>query len=402
VRRLPGISALAAVVVLAVAACSSSGSSSTGGSTGSGASPIKIGTVCTCSGVYNETAMVDTYKAWVAQTNAAGGINGHQIQFLVEDDAGNPGKSVTAAHDLVAQHVVAIVDMTNDDETWASYVASAKVPVVGGGTSTTPMFTNPDFYPEGQTEQALFPSIVLSAKAAGATNLGLLYCAEAPQCQEGIQPLKDTGKALGMSVSYAASVSATAPNYTAQCVAAQQAGITALFVADVTAVAEKVAADCAQQGYHPIYVVDGEIVSNSFLTAPGLKDHLASPAQNLPYFADSPAITAMNAALDKYEPGVRTNADTFTNLAAEAWDSGLLFAAAAKAGGLGAGGSQPTAAQIVTGLTSLNGETLGGTAPPLTFAAGKAHPISCWYNTLITNGAFSVPNGTTPTCETAS
>ncbi|ADP81145.1 ABC transporter substrate-binding protein [Pseudofrankia inefficax] len=398
-RRLPVVSAVAALVVLAAAACSSGGSSAAG-SSGAGAAPIKIGAICTCSGFSSETAMVSTYKAWVAQTNAAGGINGHQLQLLVEDDAGNPGKSVTAAHTLVGKHVLAIVDMTNDDETWASYVAAAKIPVVGGGTSTTPMFTNPDFYPEGQTEQALFPSIVQSAKTAGATNLGLIYCAEAVQCQEGIQPLKDTGKSLGLPVVYAGEVSATAPNYTAQCVAAKQAGVTALFVADITAVAEKVAGDCAQQGYHPIYVVDGEILANQFLTAPGLKDSLVSPSPNLPYFADAPAVTAMNTALDKYAPGLRTNATDFTEIADEGWVSGLLFGAAAKAGGLGAGGGEPTSAQLVAGLTALKGETLDGFAPPLTFAAGKAHPIGCWFVTEVKAGAFSVPNGTTPTCVT--
>ncbi|MCK9896026.1 ABC transporter substrate-binding protein [Frankia sp. AgB32] len=385
--------------MLAAAACSSGGSAGSTGS-GTGASTIRIGAICTCSGPLNQNPASRVYKAWVDRTNAAGGINGHPVQFLLEDDAANPGKSTTAAHDLVGKHVVAIVDMTNDDETWASYVAAAKIPVIGSGTSTTPMFTNPDFYPEGQTEQALFPSIVGSAKAAGATNLGLIYCAEAVQCQEGIAPLKQTGQALGLPVVYAGEVSATAPNYTAQCVAARQSNVSALFIADVTAVAEKVAANCAQQGYHPIYVVDGEILSNGFRSAPGLRDNLVSPSPNLPYFADSPAITAMNTALDRYAPGLRRNADDFTEIASEAWVSGLLFEAAAKAGGLGASG-QPTAAELVTGLTSLNGETLGGMASPLTFAAGKAHPVGCWFLTELRNGAFSTPNGATPSCVTS-
>ena len=31
----------------------------------------------------------------------------------------------------------------------------------------------------------------------------------------------------------------------------------------------------------------------------------------------------------------------------------------------------------------MNGDTLGGLAPPLTFTAGKPHPVDCWYYALL-------------------
>ncbi len=412
-RSLAALSA-----VLAIAACSSSkgttsspttGSQSSAGSGSAGSasaqatgSPIKIGAICTCSGpLASETAQTpDIYKAWADSVNATGGINGHPIQVIVDDDAGSPGTSLSDVHQLIeSQHVIALVDMTDADETWASYVQSQNVPVVGSGTSTTPMYSNPDFYPEAQTEDALFPSIIDAAKDAGATNLALLYCAEAVQCQEGIAPLKQVGQQLGIPVSYASEISATAPNYTAQCVAAQQAHMTAVFVADVAAVANKVAQNCSQQGYHPIYVIDGESISPSYTSTPGIKDNLVGPSPNLPYYADTPAIRAMNQALDKYHPGLRQNASGYTEVASEAWPAGLLFEDAAKAGGLGANGSTPTSAQLVTGLQSLKGDTLQGMAPPLTFAAGKPHPVHCWFSFSLQNGTFGLPKGTNTTCE---
>ncbi|MBO0729916.1 MAG: ABC transporter substrate-binding protein [Acidimicrobiaceae bacterium] len=407
-----GLAALSAVAMTA-AACSSSKGTSTSNTTashstsGSGASqpsgsPIKIGAICTCSGpLASETAQTpDIYKAWADSVNASGGINGHPIQVIVDDDAGNAGTSITDVHQLVgSQHVVALVDMTDDDETWASYVQSQNVPVIGSGTSTTPMYTNPDFYPEAQTEDALFPSIIDAAKGAGATNLALLYCAEAVQCQEGIAPLKQVGKQLGLPVSYAAQVSATAPDYTAQCVAAQQKHMTAVFIADTASVANKVAQNCSQQNYHPIYVIDGESISPSYTSTPGIKDNLVGPSPNLPYYANTPAIQAMNQALDKYFPGLRKNASGYTEVASEAWPAGLLFADAAKAGGLGANGSTPTSAQLVKGLESLKGDTLQGFAPPLTFAAGKPHPVHCWFSFSLKNGTFGLPKGNSTTCE---
>ncbi len=127
---------------LAVAACSSSskgastGSSSTAGSssqagassqagsssqTGS-ASPatgtaIPVGFMCTCSAAGGYGAEIvpgeDVFKAWVSTVNAAGGVDGHPLHVTYEDDAGNPGTSVSDVHTLISDHVVAIVDDSN-------------------------------------------------------------------------------------------------------------------------------------------------------------------------------------------------------------------------------------------------------------------------------------------------
>jgi branched-chain amino acid transport system substrate-binding protein len=402
---------VAAAAVLVIAACSSGGSSGSGssgagstatGSTGTAAgSPIKIGVICTCSGplASEGTAAPEVYQAWANTVNAAGGINGHQLKVIVDDDGGNPATSLSDAKQLVqSSGVIALVDMTNLDETWASYAKSANIPVVGINTSEEPMYDNSAFYPQAQTEDALFPSIIDAAKTGGATNLGLLYCAEAVQCQEGIAPLKQTGQALGLPVTYTAEISATAPNYTAQCVAAQQAHITALFLADITAVDAKVAQDCTQQGYHPIYVVDGQVISQSFATTPGLEEDLIGPSPNVPFYASTPEITAMDAAIDKYYPGLRSNTD-FNEYSMGSWPSGLLFQAAAAAGGLGANGSTPTSAQLTAGLDAIKGNTLDGMAPALTFTPGQPHPVDCWFTFALKNGTFSLPNGTSPTCE---
>jgi branched-chain amino acid transport system substrate-binding protein len=405
---------------LAVSACSSSnkngssspttspptsgpaGSSGSGGSTGGGSasptgSPIVIGGICSCtSAIGNLTGELNPYKAWVATVNASGGINGHPVRFISFDDKGNPGLSLADVKTLVqSDHVIAVVDATNVDEGWASYIESTKIPVVGGSTSTTPFFMNPDFYPESQTEDGLFPSIIETAKTAKATNLALVYCAEAIQCQEGIAPLKQTGQALGLPVTVAVEVSAAAPSYAAQCLAAQQAHITTVFVADIFTVVDKVASDCAQQGYNPTYVVDGLDLAQSFT---GVKGTLYATVPDLPYYANTAATQTMNAAFDKYYPGMRTNAVSYNEIYASMWVSGLLFADAAKAGGLGANGSTPTSAQLVTGLESLKADTLGGLAPPLTFAANQPHPIHCWFESLMKGGTFSLPGGTTPVC----
>jgi branched-chain amino acid transport system substrate-binding protein len=128
------------------------------------------------------------YKAWVDSVNTRGGINGHKVNLITKDDASNPTTSVAIVQGFVtADHVVAIVDATTNDAAWANYVEQHKVPVVGMDTSTAPYYTNPDFYPEGQTEDSLFSGIIQAVKQAGGpgTKFALVYCAEAVQCQEG-------------------------------------------------------------------------------------------------------------------------------------------------------------------------------------------------------------------------
>jgi branched-chain amino acid transport system substrate-binding protein len=385
--------------VLTTVALSSPG---TAGATG-GSAPIKIGLVCSCTGPLASAGadVPRVYKAWADSVNAAGGINGHKISIIEKDDQSNPTTSVTAVHTFIeTDHVVAILDDSNNDAAWSSYVQQQKVPVVGMDTSTEGFYTNSDFYAEGQTEDSLFSGIIQAVKQAGGkgTKFALFYCAEAVQCQQGIAPLQAAAKGAGESVVTTQEVSASAPNYTAQCLAAQQAGATVIFTADAQQVDEKIIQDCYAQGYKPKVVIDGEILLPSFLTTSGINQDTYFTVPNFPYFAKLPAITAMNKALDKYAPGVRKDVN-YGEFPAEAWIAGKLFQAGAV--DLGVGGKTPTSAQLIKGLDSLHGTTLGGLAPPLTFTAGKPNPVDCWYWALLKNGKYSTPLGLKPACAKA-
>jgi glycosyltransferase involved in cell wall biosynthesis len=68
---------------------------------------------------------------------------------------------------------------------------------------------------------------------------------------------QSTGKKLGIPVTYDAEIAATAPNYTAQCVAAKQQGVQSVFIGDASVVIVHFATDCAVQGYTPTYVTEG-------------------------------------------------------------------------------------------------------------------------------------------------
>ncbi|MBO0729691.1 MAG: ABC transporter substrate-binding protein, partial [Acidimicrobiaceae bacterium] len=267
-----------------------------------------------------------------------------------------------------------------------------------GVLTPNPVFdTNPDFYAEGQTTSQVLPAILAIAKQAGAKNLGVIYCAESPQCQEAVGAVKSAGKAIGIPVVYSASISATSPNYTAQCVAAQQAHVSALAVFDVEQPNIKLGTSCSQQGYNPIYLTEGTGFSMDQGKAPGLKDTLWTQYSDLPFWDNVPPVQAMNTAVDKYYPHLRSNPLLWQEGAAQAWPSGLLLEDAIKAGGLTSGGT-PSAAEIVKGLHSLHGDTLGGWAPPLTFKAGQPNPIDCYFVGRVQKGTPSVVNNGQVSC----
>jgi branched-chain amino acid transport system substrate-binding protein len=124
-RRLFGCAVLFVAVCTAVAACSSSGGSSTS-STGASPSPkatssgpksITIGYVTDLSG--SAASGFQTSKlgvdAYLNAINAAGGVNGIKIHYIMADTNSTPTGALTAVQKLVQQNnVFAIVENSSD------------------------------------------------------------------------------------------------------------------------------------------------------------------------------------------------------------------------------------------------------------------------------------------------
>ncbi len=88
--------------------------------------PLKLGilTPLTGAGSYDGPRMLKAMQAVAGEINAAGGLLGRQVTFVVEDDQTNPEPAVRAARKLVdVDKVPAIMG------TWASAVTTAVAPV---------------------------------------------------------------------------------------------------------------------------------------------------------------------------------------------------------------------------------------------------------------------------------
>jgi branched-chain amino acid transport system substrate-binding protein len=406
-RKIVVVVAAALAVVASVSSCSSSNGTSSSTSTPTSAastgakaagSAITVGVICSCSGPFgaDQTPAWEVLQAWQKSVNASGGLSGHQVNFTYMDNGSNPGTAATDAQSMVSAKVDAIIDLDILDAVWQKPVSTAKIPVIGGNFSSPMYYQDPGWYPSGQTNDSITYSVVATAKQAGATSLGQLYCAESAQCQESVPLIRADGQRLGVPDLYNSSIAATAPNYTAQCVAAKQAGVKALFIGDTTSVIARVAENCNAQGYDPIYVTEGTGFTDQALTTPGLSEHLWSSYPILPFFSSAPAVTAMNTVIDKYFPGIRQNSNTWSEFAVQAWTAGLLLAQAVRNVGVSSGGTV-SAAVITKGLDMVSNETLGGFSPSLNFASGKNHAVDCWYTGRVQGGKASQVGGLT--CE---
>lgn len=361
-------------------------------------SPIAVGYICSCTGPLASSITVNkqAYQAYVDSVNAAGGIDGHPIKLYTADDALNPATSSAAVHTFVTDdHIVALASVSNTPQAWDTYISGLKIPVIGADGSAQDMYTNPDFFFPGQTDDSLSAAVVLGAQKMHAKNMAIFYCAESPACQELVAPEKAAATQYHENLAYISQISASASSYAAQCLAAKQAGATVLFVADAVSVVESVANSCSQQGYHPTVMASDGAVGEGFTKTPGLSNSLLAFQPQIPFNVTStPATKEMVAAFKKYQPTLMGNPN-YNGEVLEAWASGKLLAAAVTAS---KAGGTVTSADLLTGLHALHNETLGGISPPLNFTAGKANTTDCWFWMGTKNGKFTEPYGLTPQC----
>jgi branched-chain amino acid transport system substrate-binding protein len=395
--------AAAVLLVTAATACSSAGgssatsSASTGAASGaaaSGGSTIPIGIIGSYSGSQaSSTGGVPMVaQAWADTVNAAGGLDGHQIKLFVEDDAGDPATGIQDANVLVQQDkVVAIVgDASNVDSAWAPIVEKAGVPVVGGLSLNETFLTNPDFFASGTNIIALQYGLVATAKKFGGS-IDLLYCAEAATCKEGATLTAAIAKTDGVSVPMQASVSSTAPDYTAVCQEVKSSGAKTYDILDAGVLALRIATACEQQGVTARLVQVDSQITQSFDGSAAVNNTYAVEI-DAPWFDSStPATKAYQVAIAKYAPSLGQEDGPEANYQ---WVAGQLFEAAVKA----SGSSTVTAASVKQGLYALKGATLGGLTQPLTFTKGQTPMFNCWFTMAVIGEKFALPNGLTTEC----
>jgi branched-chain amino acid transport system substrate-binding protein len=369
-----------------------------GSSAAANHSTINLGNVGTYSGVIGAvfSGAQQTIGVWQAYVNAHGGLNGHPVHVYIEDDGGDPSTSQSDVEQEVTQdHVIAfvgnLVPLTANAS--VSYLQQQDIPVIGGDASSATWWQSPVMFPQGGSDlgddQAIFT--IKGAAARGDTKMGVMYCVEDPTCSDGIQSLiqQGGGQAAGVTTVYSSSFSITQPDFTANCLDAKQAGANFIYFAGDGDSLERMANDCAEQGYKPLFVGDSIAITANLASDPNLNGLLAGQTDFPWVDSYTPAQATYQQAVKAYDPSLASSATT----AAE-WTAGMLAVAASSA--LTA---TPTSAEFFQGLWGIKNNNLGGLAPPLTFTQGQpATPSNCYFLMTLNNGQFQDLNNGTTTC----
>ena len=368
-----------------------SGASTTGAASAASAaagSTINLGNVGSYGGVIGAVfaGAEPALGVWQDYVNAHGGLNGHPVHIYFADDGGDPSTSVSEVEQEVTQdHVIAFVGNFYPLTVSASepYLLQQDIPVIGGDSNANEWWQSPVLFPQGSG--ALNPSVeaeftIGAAVARGYTKMAVLYCVEDPGCATTVSAFEKPGTSIdGATTVYSSSISLTQPDFTAQCIAAKQAGATFVYFAGDSDSLNRMVGDCVAQGYNPIYDIDSLAVTSDLVSDPHLNGLLAGQSDFPWVDSFTPAQTTYQQAMKTYAPGLQGSAST----AAE-WTAGMLAVAADKDIT-----STPTSAEFFQGLWSIKDDNLGGLAPPLTFTQNApATPSYCFFLMTIQNQQF--------------
>jgi branched-chain amino acid transport system substrate-binding protein len=404
-RAASKLFALVVVIGLFAAGCGSSSKTTapttSGGATGTtptsapgapAAAPITIGTIASITGPLSSSPPIDVpvMQAWIAWTNANGGINGHQVKLIAKDDGSSATTAASDFQQLQQAHVVAIVNETSlGDVNWAPLAQKAGIPVIGGDAVRVPYVTSPDFYASSTNLFAAIYGDMQLAKKYG-TNLAILPCTESAVCSQSVPLYKALAATVGVKVGFTQTIAASTPDFTAVCQALKSSGAQSYVVVDATPIIARVANTCQQQGVTAKLIESSGADGPTLLSAPGA-DGLLAAEVDFPFVANStPAQQQFHTVLQKYAP---------SNLAGQPgtsvpWVAMQLFGDVVKAVGSGPVTSQ----SLIQALGTIKNDTLGGLAPPLSFTVGQVNLSDCYFVLGISGGKYVAPEGNGPIC----
>lgn len=384
----------------ATSASASNGPAAAVPAPGPGAAPAKgstvtVGVVGTLSGPVGAAyaAGPPTLGAWKRMVNERGGINGHPVEVIFGDDAGDPARHRSLLQDFVENRkVIAFVGNPAPLTGTAgrAYLEQKHVPVIGGDLASAAWHESPMFFPQGTTlPEMLVATIATGAKFTTKKKLGIATCAEAQACRDAYDQWPDVARRFGLDLVYRAQVSLAQPDFTAECLGARNAGVE-LFatVVDVTGVS-RFSTSCGRQNFKPTYLFIQTVVDDREKNDPNLQGAYGAVA-TFPWPAnDSPGTTEYHATMRRFAPSV-TPAASSTQL----WTAAKIFERAAAVLA-----DPPDRGKLIDTLYSLKNETFGGLTQPITYNKdAAASRVPCWFVQTISDSAWVAPQGSRPVC----
>lgn len=356
-------------------------------------SEIRIGMVGPFSGVFGSFTALGpkTLAAWVAHTNATGGVNGHPVRLLVGDDQGDPSTAITLVKRFVeSDKILAFVGNLHAFglAQIEQYLRAKNVPVVGGDGVDALWFNSPVLFPISTSASEQVIKGLQSFINTGSKKIGILYCVEiAALCSYMVEQVKKSE--VGPYITSTYQISLVAPSYTSQCLRMKQEGIDTVYMLQDSAGAARTVRDCATQGFKPKFMLLGLNATPEVPTNASLRDLFIPGATQSPGAQNVAAIAEFTRGLATYAPG-----QGVSGVALLSWAAGEMFARVAR--DLPA---NPTSADVFAGLWNVRNESLGGLIVPVTYSKGKL-PVAkrCVFIWTTAGGTWAQPANVAPSC----
>jgi branched-chain amino acid transport system substrate-binding protein len=248
------------------------------------------------------------------------------------------------------------------------YLERVRVPIVGasGGNEAedhSPMVFNPQ---TGADLGTVWSFLIALTTQSDARKVAILYCNEASTCANQNQRIAALAHEVGVEVVYSGRMSIAQPDYTADMLAARNAGAEAVMCVCDPPTQIRMIRSARRQNWSPVFSASHNLNQEQIKAGGDEVEGLLGASTTAPYMT-SPLLRPYVEAVARYVPG-----GALGGLGASAWTQGRLLERIAPF----LDGPAPAAADILRGLHSLRNETLGGLVPPITFTEGPHERVN--------------------------
>ncbi len=394
-------------------------SSSSGGGAGNTASDtgitpttIKIGYITDETGVASST-FVDGPRGALARfdaQNAAGGIDGRQIQMVTVDGLSTPAGNLAAAQQLISKGVFAVIDYSSF--TFGGYKAlqAAGIPVTGwsfdgpewGQEPNSNMFSYLPPISSTWNGQYYYPNYSgkFLASIGSKKPAGFAY-GISPSSQASIKVIYAGASQTGLSKCYANySVPFGGVDFTADVLAVKNAGCDSVSGSFVDASDDAMSTAISQAGLTNVQKLWYTGYDSNTLSNPATKAAFEGSyfETNIIWDTSNPPVAAMLDNLAKYDPSFKAGDLPDFGLQGSYISADLMIK------GLQIAGQNPTRKSFISNLRQVTNYTAGGILPSATSFANFGTPqmipaSNCNNFVQLKNGQFiNADPGGKPVC----
>jgi branched-chain amino acid transport system substrate-binding protein len=304
-------------------------------------------------------------RAWVADVNARGGLNGHPVRVIMADDGGDPARAQAIVRQMVEKDKVVAFFYPYVIGTLVPvlpYLEEKGVPVLGqmGAESyadTSSVVFQPFLNPLKGTAWGFLLSM---SQQTDKKKVGIVWCREVVACKVVRDGMKSYVPYNGLEVVYDAQVTLAQPDYTAEVLRAQQAGVEILAILADNATVNRVAQSAHRQNFRPVLASTHNIQDSNSVAFAGELDGLITYSRVPPY--TSPKFADYVRAMNTYQPKAAMG-----EIGAAGWAMGKLVEARVAP----LLDDDPSPAEIMESMYSIKNEALRGLLPGVTFPRQK-------------------------------